>query len=121
MKSCIEELAGSDFQIVTDIQKALHGRQRTSGSEGLDVAFIFAKIQTHLIFRYILFIRSSVILSPINFFSMSSTSLPTSSFDFKLFTYSKLRNKIEIYLKYEDILRNITGIYCYIPDYKKKM
>ena len=96
MKSCIEELAGSYFQIFADFQEVLHGRQGAPGRNGLDVTFVFAEIQAHLIFGYILFIRSSVILSPINFFSMSSTSLPTSSFDFKLFTSGKLRNKIEI-------------------------
>ena len=55
MKSCIEELAGSYFQIFADFQEVLHGRQGAPGRNGLDVTFVFAEIQAHLIFGYILF------------------------------------------------------------------
>lgn len=97
MKSCIEELAGSYFQILADFQEVLHGRQGAPGRNGLDVTFVFAEIQAHLIFGYILFYPQFGNPVTDKFFSMSSTSLPTSSFDFKLFTSGKLRNKIELF------------------------
>lgn len=119
MKSCIEELGRSHFQVFTDFQEVLHGRQGAAGRNGLDVTFVFAKVQAHLIFGYVFLIRSSVILSPINFLSISSTSVLNSLFDFKLFTSSELRNKIEILFIKMLILRNISVIYCYIHDRKK--
>ena len=87
MKSCIEELGRSHFQVLTDFQEIFHGGQGASGRYGLDVTFVFAEIQAHLIFGYILFYPQ---------FGNPVTDIRTSSFDFKLFTSSKLRNKIEL-------------------------
>ena len=49
--SCIEELAGSYFQIFADFQEVLHGRQGAPGRNGLDVTFVFAEPITVLLSR----------------------------------------------------------------------
>lgn len=55
MKSCIEELGRSHFQVFTDFQEVLHGGQGAAGRNGLDVTFVFAEVQAHLIFGYVFF------------------------------------------------------------------
>lgn len=93
MKVCIKELCRRYFQVFTDIKEVLHGRQGASGGNGLDITFILAEIQAHLIFRDILFDPQFGYPVTDEFLSIPITSLHTFSYDCKLFIYSKLRIK----------------------------